>query len=167
MEKLQNRSRCHRVMLNLAQVQKNPNSGNIELQILAHQIDDRTWEVDCAATILPVEENTLLEGTLVLFDKESDDIISSIQPAKDWILNLLQNHLSRNAINPQLIAAEQIKIEKWRQEITIQNLELNRKVLELETRREQLQELEQSLKQERKKLEDLHGEFSKEAQSKE
>ncbi len=68
------------------------------------------------------------------------------------MLSVLQQHLTKNAINPQFIKTEQNKVEKWRQEITAQNLELNRRALEIETRREQLQELEQELKRDRENL---------------
>ncbi|VEP11923.1 conserved hypothetical protein [Hyella patelloides LEGE 07179] len=139
-------------MLHLAQVQKNPTSGNLELQVIASQIDDSVWEVDNSTLIPLTEEISLVESALVLLEKESDNSITKIQPATDWILSLLQKHFTKNAISPQLVAAEQSKIEEWRQEITVQNLELNRRFLEIETRREQLQELEQSLKHEQEQL---------------
>jgi type I site-specific restriction-modification system R (restriction) subunit len=139
-------------MLNLAQVQKNPTSGKLELQILAYQIDDSVWEVNNSSIITVKEQTSLIEGALVLLEKEADNVITNIKPATDWILSLLQKHLTKNAVNPQFIAAEQSKIEEWRQEITVQNLELNRRFLEIETRREQLQELEQALKQEQEQL---------------
>ena len=139
-------------MLHLAQVQKNSTSGNLQLQILAHQIDDDVWQVENSTIIPLTEATTFLEGTLVLVEKESDHTISSIQPAKDWVLSLLQKHLTKNAVNHQFLAEEQSKVEQWRQEITVQNLELNRQFLEIETRREQLQELEQSLKHDQERL---------------
>ena len=139
-------------MLHLAQVQRNPTSDNLQLQILAHQVDDDVWQVESSKIIPLIETTTFSEGTLVLFEKGSDNTISNIQPAKDWVLSLLQKHFTRNAINPQFLAEEQSKVEQWRQEITVQNLELNRRFLEIETRREQLQELEQSLKHDREQL---------------
>ena len=139
-------------MLHLAQVQKNSASGNLELQILAHQIDDDVWQVDNSTVIPLIEATTFSEGILVLLEKESDNTIISIQPAKDWVLSVLQKYLTKNAVNPQLLAEEQSKIEQWRQEITVQNLDLNRRFLEIETRREQLQELEQSLKHSQEQL---------------
>jgi hypothetical protein len=139
-------------MLNLAQVQKNQTSDKLELQILAYQIDENVWEVDNSIVIPIIEETSLIEGALVLLEKEANNAIFSIKPATDWILSLLQKHLTKNTVSPQFVAAEQSKVEEWRQEITVQNLELNRRFLEIETRREQLQELEQSLKQEQEQL---------------
>lgn len=140
-------------MLHLAQVQKNPTSGNRELQILAYQVDKSVWELD-KSIVIPLQDSVSFpEGTLVLWDKNSDNnSLSNLQPATDWILNLIQKYLNKDTVDSQLVAAEQAKIEQWRQEITVQNLELNRRFLEIETRREQLQELEQSLKQDREQL---------------
>lgn len=140
------------IMLHLAQVQINSISGEIQLQVLARQESEYVWEVDNSETLLLAKETSLLEGVLVLIEMDADQQIISIQEAKDWILSILQQHLTKNAINPQFIATEQSKIEQWRQEITAQNLELNRRALEIETRREQLQELEQALKQDREEL---------------
>ena len=99
-------------------------------------------------------------GVLVLVEIGEEQQIISIQEAKEWILTILQQHLTRNAINPQFIKAEQSKVEKWRQEITAQNLDLNRRALEIETRREQLQELELQLKRDREELERLQAKLT-------
>ncbi len=139
-------------MLNLAQVKIDPNSGQLQLQVLARQTSEYVWEVGNSETLLLAKESSLGEGVLVLVEIGEDRQIISIQEAKDWILSILQQHLTKNAINQQFVAAEQSKVEQWRQEITAQNLELNRRALEIETRREQLQELEQTLKQDREEL---------------
>lgn len=139
-------------MLNLAQVQINPTSGKTQLQVLARQISEYIWEVGTSDTLLLAKESSLGEGVLVLVEMGDDREIISIQEAKDWILSILQQHLTKNAINHQFIAEEQSKVEQWRQEITAQNLELNRRALEIETRREQLQELEQDLKRDKEEL---------------
>ena len=139
-------------MLNLAQVQINPTSGKTQLQVLARQISEYIWEVGTSDTLLLAKESSLGEGVLVLVEMGDDRQIISIQEAKDWILSILQQHLTKNAINHQFIAKEQSKVEQWRQEITAQNLELNRRALEIETRREQLQELEQDLKRDKEEL---------------
>ena len=145
-------TRIDTIMLHLAQVQINSISGEIQLQVLARQESEYVWEVNNSETLLLAKETSLCEGVLVLVEMDGDQQIISTQEAKDWILSILQQHLTKNAINPQFIAAEQSKIEQWRQEITAQNLELNRRALEIETRREQLQELEQALKQDREEL---------------
>ncbi|MCC0179429.1 hypothetical protein I4641_20925 [Waterburya agarophytonicola K14] len=147
-------------MLYLAQVEINPDSGEIQLQVLARQESEYVWEVDNSETLLLTKESSLCGGVLVLVEIDSDRQIISIQDAKEWILSILQQHLTKNAINPQFIEREQSKVEKWRQEITAQNLELNRRALEIETRREQLQELEQELKRDREELNRLQAELT-------
>lgn len=142
-------------MLYLAQVEINPDSAEIQLQVLARQESEYVWSVDNSQTLFLTKESSLSGGVLVLVEIGEDQQIISIQDAKDWILSILQQHLTKNAINPQFIKTEQSKVEKWRQEITAQNLELNRRALEIETRREQLQELEQELKRDREELDKL------------
>ncbi|MGV2828625.1 hypothetical protein [Myxosarcina sp. GI1(2024)] len=139
-------------MLYLAQVQINSTSGEIQLQLLARQKSEYVWEVDNLEAILLTKETSLYPGVLVLVETSENGQIISIQEAKDWVLSILQQYLTKNAINSQFIEAEQHKVEQWRQEITVQNLELNRRALEIETRREQLQELEQELKRHQEDL---------------
>jgi hypothetical protein len=147
-------------MLYLAQVEINPDSAEIQLQVLARQESEYVWSVDNSQTLFLTKESSLSGGVLVLVEIGEDQQIISIQDAKDWILSILQQHLTKNAINPQFIKTEQSKVEKWRQEITAQNLELNRRALEIETRREQLQELEQELKRDREELAKLKEKLS-------
>ena len=148
-------------MLYLAQVEINPDSGEIQLQVLARQESEYVWSVDNSKTLLLIQESSLCAGVLVLVEIDHEQQIISIQNAKEWILSILQQHLTKNAINPQFIKTEQSKVEKWRQEITAQNLELNRRALEIETRREQLQELEQELKRDREELNRLQEQIGK------
>jgi hypothetical protein len=139
-------------MLYLAQVEIDPNSAEIQLQVLARQESEYVWSVDNSQTLFLTKESSLCGGVLVLVEIGQEQQIISIQDAKEWILSILQQYLTKNAINPQFIEVEQSKVEKWRQEITAQNLDLNRRALEIETRREQLQELEQELKRDREEL---------------
>ena len=147
-------------MLYLAQVEINPNSAEIQLQVLARQESEYVWSVDNSQTLFLTKESSLCGGVLVLVEIGQEQQIISIQYAKEWILSILQQYLTKNAINPQFIEVEQSKVEKWRQEITAQNLDLNRRALEIETRREQLQELEQELKRDREELAKLKEKLS-------
>lgn len=147
-------------MLYLAQVEIDPESAEIQLQVLARQESEYVWSVDNSQTLFLTKESSLDEGVLVLVEIGQEQQIISIQDAKEWILSILQQYLTKNAINPQFIETEQKKVEKWRQEITAQNLELNRRALEIETRREQLQELEQELKRDREELDRLKEKLS-------
>ncbi|NJK49915.1 hypothetical protein HC931_18835 [Candidatus Gracilibacteria bacterium] len=140
-------------MLYLAQVNKNLTSGAIELQVLARQRSDHIWEID-ASEVLPIgKENNLCEALLVLVELDENKQIVEIKNAKDWVINLLQQYLSISSITPEFVREEQARIEEWRQEITAQSLDLTRRYLEVETQREQIQELEAALKLEKEKLE--------------
>ena len=147
-------------MLYLAQVEINPESGEIQLQLLASQESEYVWSVDNSQTLPLTKESSLCGGVLVLVEVDDRQQIISIQNAKEWVLSILQQHLTKYAIDPQFIETEQNKVEQWRQEITAQNLELNRRALEIETRREQLQELEQELKRDREELDKLKAELT-------
>lgn len=140
-------------MLYLAQVNKNLTSGAIELQVLARQRSENCWEID-TLEVLPIgQENNLNEDSLVLVELDENWQIIDIKNAKDWVINLLQQYLSVSSITPEFVREEQARIEEWRQEITAQSLDLTRRYLEVETQREQIQELEASLKLEKEKLE--------------
>ncbi|WP_013320943.1 hypothetical protein [Gloeothece verrucosa] len=142
-------------MLYLAQVNKNTISGEMELQLLAHEKSEEIWEVSHSNSLsFPFHHYCdLAEGLLVLVEMSEPEQIQKIKPAKDWILKMIEKHLKDNKITPEFVEKEQERIEQWRQEITGQSLDLTRRHLEVETRRDQLQELEISLKQEKEKLE--------------
>ena len=65
--------------------------------------------------------------------------------ATDWLLDVVKQHFAKGMITPDFVRKEQAKIETWRQEITSQSQDLTRRQLEIETRREQLEELEKKL----------------------
>ncbi|ACK72598.1 hypothetical protein PCC7424_4228 [Gloeothece citriformis PCC 7424] len=141
-------------MLHLAQVCKNPISGEVELQLLAHKTSDQSWEVSNISSVTyPLNNQEFsTEGLLVLVELTETQKILKIELAKDWILSLIEKYLIANTITPEWVEQEQERVEQWRQEITAKSLDLNRRHLEIETRRDQLQELEISLKQEKEKL---------------
>jgi hypothetical protein len=140
-------------MLYLAQAQKNPTSGEMELQLLAYQQSDRIWEVSKSEILHFHGEAALSDRLLVLIDVGDNQQISNIREAKDWIINLLQQHFTKDSLTPEFIQEEQARVEQWRQEITAQSLDLTRRQLEIETHRDQLQELEANLKQEKQQFE--------------
>ncbi len=148
-------------MLYLAQVQKNPNSGESELYLLAYQQENQQWSV-LTPEKLPYPENDLyLPGNLVLIDLGENQQILTIQNAKDWVIELVKKYLSHPPLTSEWIEKEIARIEQGRQEITAKSLDLTRRQLELETQREQVQELETHLKQEQAKLEKRQQETEK------
>lgn len=140
-------------MLYLAQVTRDPISGDIKLLILAYQQAEHIWATS-NSEVLPIgQENCLPEGLLVLVEINDNRQITEIKEAKDWIVSLIGQYLSESSITPEFVQQEQARIEQWRQEIASQSLDLTRRYLEVETQREQIQELEASLKLEKEKLE--------------
>ncbi len=140
-------------MLHLAQVKKNPTSGEMQLQLLAHQHSWECWQVSNREVVSCEEVQLLNEGLLVLVELDHQQKISKIQEATDWVVNLVLTYLSGQVMTPEWVEKEQEKIEQWRQEITAKSLDLTRRYLELEAHKEQIQELEINLKKEKEGLE--------------
>ncbi|MDJ0713646.1 MAG: hypothetical protein QNJ54_05445 [Prochloraceae cyanobacterium] len=139
-------------MLYLAQVKKNIISGDIELELLARQKSEHIWKVSESKFIPLNQEKSLNEGLLVLAELDDNAQIIKIKEAKKWILSLVTEYLSNNSITPEFVQKEQERVEKWRQEIALTSQDLTRRSLEIETHREQLQELEENLMREKEKL---------------
>lgn len=148
-------------MLHLAQVKKNPTSGEIELQLLAQQQSEKVWLIANSQSLTISPKTDLGEGLLVLVELGGDREILNIKEAKDWILNLVRQYLTEEPITSELVEAERARIEQWRQEIAMKSLDLTRRHLEIETHRDQLQELESNLRQEQEVLENRWQELKK------
>lgn len=72
-------------MLYLAQVEINPESAEVQLQVLARQESEYVWSVDNSQTLFLTKESSLGGGVLVLVEIGQQQQIISIQDAKDWI----------------------------------------------------------------------------------
>lgn len=139
-------------MLYLAQVQKKGFLGKAGLALLARQRSENAWTVITEEELIPaIEAANLSEGLLVLVELSSSRQVLSIKDAKDWVLDILQKFLV-TGITPSFLQQETERAEQWRQSLTLQSQELDRRALELEARREQIQLLEENLKREKKKL---------------
>ena len=142
-------------MLYLAQVVRNVISQQLELHLLAVEESKLQWTF-CHEKFVPLDHsNKLPEDLLLLVELDENNKIIRLRDTKDWILNLVREYLVEGHTNPNLninISEEQARIEKWRQELTSQSQDLTRIRLEIETRREELQELEKSLNWEKEQL---------------
>jgi hypothetical protein len=145
-------------MLYLAQVTKNIVSGKLELHLLAVEESKLQWTF-CHEKFLSLNgEESLEQGSFLLVELDNQDQIIRCRDAKDWILNLIREFLVEGHSNHHInLIEEQARIEKWRQELTSQSQDLTRVRLEIETRREELQELEQNLHIEREKLKSINN----------
>jgi len=78
--------------------------------------------------------------------------VSSIQDALPWVLELVEDYLSYG-MTPEALEQEIERAERWRQSLTLKSQDVDRRALETAARRDEIQELERSLKQEREELE--------------
>ncbi|NEP09189.1 MAG: hypothetical protein F6K14_02880 [Symploca sp. SIO2C1] len=150
-------------MLNLAQVKKNENAGELELRLLARQQSETCWELIDPENVpltepfsagSPILHNAAAnEGLLVLVDISENQEILNIQPAKDWVLEVVEQYLT-TGVTPTFLKEEAERTEQWRQDLTLQSQNLTRQRLEMEARRERIETLEEELKQREKELEE-------------
>ena len=137
----------------LAKVQKKAFLGGAELLLLAEQTSETTWELIPSERM--VETTKLLsfqEGNLVLVEVNHLNQVTSIQDAVPWVLGLVQHYLSYG-MTPEALEQEIERAERWRQSLTLKSQDVDRRALETAARRDEIQELERSLKQEREELE--------------
>ncbi|MEG4233387.1 hypothetical protein QUA40_14920 [Microcoleus sp. Pol11C3] len=150
-------------MLYLAKVQNQENLGEISLQLLACQNSNDTWAIlseesfltlpkDFAQNPINSATNVLNEGILVLADIGENNQVVNIQEATNWVLQLVEKYLT-TGFTPDFLQEEAQKAEDWRQSLTLQSQELSRRSIEVEARREQIQNLEAKLQQEKQLLE--------------
>ncbi|OLP19231.1 hypothetical protein BST81_05560 [Leptolyngbya sp. 'hensonii'] len=140
-------------MFHLAQVIKVEASGALGLRMLAYQKTETTWVLAPAEDVLASDKaSVFVEGSLVLVQLSSKREILTIADAKDWVIDLVRKYLTLG-ITPAFLQQEAERAEQWRQSLTLESQELARRTMELEARREQIESLEEDLKQERQKLE--------------
>jgi hypothetical protein len=143
-------------MLYLAQVQNKEILGEISLQLLAYQNSDETWAMLFEETVLTVPpdfaQNDLSEGVLVLVDVGGNGEVLNMRSATNWVLELVDKYLT-TGMTPDFLQLEAEKAENWRQSLTLESQALSRRLIEVEARREQIQNLEAKLQQERQLLE--------------
>jgi predicted ATP-grasp superfamily ATP-dependent carboligase len=146
-------------MLYLAKVQNQKILGEASLQLLACQNADDTWVIlsEESALTLPTDfaknptnsaTNVLNEGVLVLADIGGNGEVLDVRSATNWLLELLDKYLT-TGITPEFLQQEAQKAEEWRQSLTLQSQALSRRSIEVEARREQIQNLEAKLQQEK------------------
>ncbi|MGY6529238.1 MAG: hypothetical protein ACXITR_04860 [Cyanobacterium sp.] len=140
-------------MLYLAQVVENNISQKLELYLLASEESINRWSF-CSEEYIPLpEDNNLSKAVLLLVEVNEKKEIIRYRDAKDWVLNVIRDFINnKEEKSSDFLLEEQARIEKWRQELTLESQDLTRIKLEMETRREELQQLEHNLSLERKKL---------------
>jgi hypothetical protein len=145
-------------MLHLAQVTQTDPGGKVKLQLLAQQKAEHAW-------IVLTDEDSCVwchadyhPGTLVLLELSPTKQVQHISDATRWVLETIEQYLSLG-ITPAILQEEVQRAEQWRQSLTLQSQELGRRALEVEARRDQIQELEENLKAEKQNLEEIAAEL--------
>ncbi|NET32481.1 MAG: hypothetical protein F6K19_10790 [Cyanothece sp. SIO1E1] len=139
-------------MLYLAQIHRKLPLRGTELQLLACQKDDYIWEtISTEDIVISPDANVFHKGNLVLVELDEEKQVQKVQDATAWVLDLVSQYLTIG-ITPMTLQAEIELAEQWRQSLTLQSQEVGRRTLEIEARRDQIQELEERLKREKEKL---------------
>ncbi|MBP0019899.1 MAG: hypothetical protein J7647_20390 [Cyanobacteria bacterium SBLK] len=115
----------------LARVQHNSASG-IKLQLLArHILADNTWVVNDVSRLVHLTDEQIAEcftpkvGFLVLVELDDKDYLQEIEDVTDWLLTSLQ---------------QKDTIQDWRQELSLNQQQFTTRNLELESRRETMEQ---------------------------
>ncbi len=136
----------------LARVHKPDTAGHAELQLLAAERTTDQWAL--SQETVPLAEShaqQFNDQQLVLTDLDLDLKVTAIEDATDWVMELVSQYLS-GGVSPNFLKQESDRLEQWRQALTLQNQELSRRVLEMEARREQIQEMENELQREKTRM---------------
>ena len=114
----------------------------IVLQLLACQRNDQSWSA-VSGEVIPYEEGTQFgDGALVMVNLAANrQVQGQPEPAGERIVGLLQS-FSRAMEKSRTQEAE---IEEWKQSLTYQAQELNRREQELESSRDQVERQEEEL----------------------
>ncbi len=145
----------------LAKVHKKAFLGGAELTLLAVQSSDTVWERLAKERLVDTPQLLVFpEGSLVLVEVDGSNQVLEVEDAIPWVLTLVEQYLAYG-ITPAALEQEIERAERWRQSLTLKSQEVDRRALETAARRDEIQELERSLKQEREELERRWQDFPK------
>jgi hypothetical protein len=148
----------------LAQVQKNQVSDELEILLIARQYSEYGWTLLVEQEAIPYHcDRPAGEGVLLLVTLSDEGEFLAATNAKDWLLQIVQTFLV-SGITPEFLREEAERTESWRRDQTLKSQDLDRRALELEARREQIEQLEESLKREKKQIEGLTSQYKEQSQ---
>ena len=136
-------------MLYLAEVQKNRRgvmgSGKPEFKLLACQRTEQSWSAVPGEEVIPAPDdaNNYAGGMLVMVELSASKQVQRHSEAGRQLVSLLQG-FSRLQEKSKTQEAE---IEQWKESLTYQSQELNRREMEMEARQEELQQIESEFAQ--------------------
>ena len=144
----------------LAKVQKKSFLGGAELLLLARQTSETVWELLPSEQVVETTELIAFqEGQLVLVEIGAAHRVQTVEDATLWILSMIDQFLAFG-VTPEILRQEIERAERWRQSLTLKSQEVDRRALETAARRDEIQELERNLKQEREALEIRQAELA-------
>lgn len=137
----------------LAKIHQKSTTGEVLIQLLAHQRAEYLWETVTEEKLVMLEAATPFnEGLLVILDLDSQEAVKDLQDASDWVMEIVSQYLSQG-MTPGALREEFNRVEQWRQSLTLQGQEVRRRALETAARRDEIQELEKNLKRKYEELE--------------
>jgi chromosome segregation ATPase len=151
-------------VLYLAEVQKQKGGllsggAKTELKLLACQRTDQNWSTVSEEVIAAEDASKLNDGALVLVELNPNRQVQRIQEAGRPLVNILQN-FSRQLEKFKL---KEDEIDQWKESLTFQAQEMNRREMDMEARLEQLQQMEeefQRLETQKQEIETSHEQIS-------
>ena len=152
-------------MLYLAEVKKQKSGfmgSETKLKLLAYQRNDQSWVSEQGEDLIAADQaGNFGDGALVMVNLDaSRKIQNEPQPAGNKLVANLQQ-FSRQL---EKLKGKEEEIEDWKQSLTVQSNELNRREMEMEARWEELDNMEeelQFLEQQRQETEAAKAEFAK------
>ncbi|MCA6508931.1 MAG: pilus motility taxis protein HmpF [Pseudanabaena sp.] len=139
--------------------------GNSSVRLLARNTGENVWQPITNEQVLPVQDAAQVkefkDGQMVIAEITGSNQVQSVQDASKKIVNILQA-FSRS--QDKYKSAEE-EVEQWKQSLNFQSQELHRREQELEqkelelehldTRKQEIEELESKFSKERNELEHL------------
>ncbi|MFZ4727278.1 MAG: pilus motility taxis protein HmpF [Pseudanabaena sp.] len=139
--------------------------GNSSVRLLARNTGENVWQPITNEQVLPVQDAAQVkefkDGQMVIAEITGSNQVQSVQDASKKIVNILQA-FSRS--QDKYKSAEE-EVEQWKQSLNFQSQELHRREQELEqkelelehldTRKQEIEELESKFSKERNELEQL------------
>ena len=135
-------------MLYLAEIQKQSKGfmGGVEtrLKLIACQRNDQSWSIVGNESIATEEANDFGDGALIVVNLSVNrQIQGKLESASGRVVGVLQG-FSRLL---EKTKSQEQEIEQWKESLTIQSEELSRRQIEMETRLEQVEQMEEEFKQ--------------------
>lgn len=149
-------------MLYLAEVQKKTRTfggSKAEFKLLACQRAEHSWSAVGDEIISAPDDVPYNSGALVLVELSGSRNVQRYTEAGKQLVSILQN-FSRLQ---EKFKTQEEEIEQWKQSLTYQSQELNRREMEMEARQEQIQNVEadfEKLGEERQEVETLRHEVT-------